>query len=111
MVMAYMFEWVRVSRSVVPYSLRPHGLQPTGLLCLRFFQARILEWVAVSLNSCLMFSFGEGVMNYKGIALLLCQAKGDTLGVCLKKLCVSTPENLMRVFITMDQRWGSYVFL
>ena len=50
-------------------------------------------------------------MNYKGIALLLCQAKGDTLGVCLKKLCVSTPENLMRVFITMDQRWGSYVLL
>lgn len=27
--------------------------------------------------------------------VLLCQANGDTLGSCLEKLCVSTPEDLM----------------
>ena len=32
--------------------------------------------------------------------LLLCQAKGDTPDLCLEKLCISTPENLMKVFIT-----------
>lgn len=49
-------------------------------------------------------------MKQKRIALLFCQAKGDRTGFCLEKLCVSTPENLMRVFIMMDQRCGSYVF-
>ena len=30
----------------------------------------------------------------KRIVCLLCQAKGDSLGFCLKKPCVFTPKNL-----------------
>ena len=33
--------------SLMSNSLQPHGLQPTGLLCLWVLQARILEWVAM----------------------------------------------------------------
>ena len=36
-----------VSRSVVPDSLRPHGLKPSVH---EIFQARILEWVATSVS-------------------------------------------------------------
>ncbi|XP_043312755.1 retinoic acid early transcript 1E-like isoform X1 [Cervus canadensis] len=36
--------------SVVSASLRPHGLQPTRLLCPWILQARILGWVAVSFS-------------------------------------------------------------
>ena len=32
--------------SVMPHSLRPHGLYPTRLLCPRHSQLRMLEWVA-----------------------------------------------------------------
>ena len=49
-------------------------------------------------------SFWGGAVKQKRIALLFCQAKGDRTGFCLEKLCVSTPENLMRVFIRA-QRW------
>ena len=38
---------VSVSRSVVPDSLPPHGLQPSVH---EIFQARILEWVAISFS-------------------------------------------------------------
>ena len=38
---------VSVSRSVVPDSLRPHGLQPSVP---EIFQARMLEWVAISFS-------------------------------------------------------------
>ena len=38
------------SRPVVSDSLRPHGLQPTRLFCPWVFQARILEWVAISFS-------------------------------------------------------------
>ena len=31
-------------------SLQSHGLQPSGLPCPQDFQARILEWVAISLG-------------------------------------------------------------
>ena len=42
---------ISVSRSVVSDSLWPHGLQPTGLLSVHeIFQARILEWVAISFS-------------------------------------------------------------
>ena len=34
--------------SVMSDSLRPRGLQPTRLLCSQHFQARMLEWVAIS---------------------------------------------------------------
>ena len=44
------WEALSVSRSVVPDSLQPHGLQPTRLLCPWYFQARILEWVAIWLS-------------------------------------------------------------
>ena len=40
--------YVHVACSVVPNSLRPHGLQPTSLLCPWEFPARTLEWVAIS---------------------------------------------------------------
>ena len=33
--------------SVAPWTLRPHGLWPIGLLCRGIFQARILEWVLI----------------------------------------------------------------
>ena len=36
--------------SVVSDSLQPHGLQPTRLLCPGIFQARILEWAAISFS-------------------------------------------------------------
>ena len=36
-----------LSRSVMFHSVRPHGLQPTRLLCPGIFQAGILEWVAM----------------------------------------------------------------
>ena len=38
------------SRSVVPDSQRPHGLQPTRLLCPWTFQARALEWGAIAFS-------------------------------------------------------------
>ena len=40
------------SSSVMFDSWRPHGLQPTRLLCLwpGIFQARVLEWVAISFS-------------------------------------------------------------
>ena len=41
---------VSVNRSVMLDSLRPHGLQPTRLLVHEIFQARILEWVAISFS-------------------------------------------------------------
>ena len=41
---------VRVSHLVVPDSLWPHGLQPTRLSVHEIFQARILEWVAISFS-------------------------------------------------------------
>ena len=50
----------------------PMDCSPPGSSVNEIFQARILEWVAISLNSCLMFSLGKGVMKYKRIALLLC---------------------------------------
>ena len=38
------------SRSVLSDSLRPHGLQSTRLSIHGIFQARILEWVAISFS-------------------------------------------------------------
>ena len=38
------------SRSVVSYSSRPHGLQPTSSSVHGIFQARVLEWGATVLN-------------------------------------------------------------
>ena len=43
----YMIWYDSVSRSVVPDSLRPHGLQPSVH---EIFQVRILEWVAISFS-------------------------------------------------------------
>ena len=40
-----------LGHSVVSDSLQPHGLLPTKLLCPWSFQARILEWVAISYSS------------------------------------------------------------
>ena len=37
-----------LSRSLASDSLRPHGLEPARLPCPYIFQARILEWVAIS---------------------------------------------------------------
>ena len=52
------------SKTVVPNSLRPYGLQPTRILR-GIFQARILEWVAIS------FSRGSS------------QPRGRTQGSCI----------------------------
>ena len=54
-----------VSPSVVPDSLRLHGLQPTRLLCPWDFQARILEWVAVSFSiaACVMMTYSNLVLK------------------------------------------------
>ena len=41
---------VFVTQSVMSNSFRPHGLQPTRLLCHGIIQARILEWVAISFS-------------------------------------------------------------
>ena len=41
---------VCVSCSAMSDSLQPHGLQPTRLLCPEIFQARKLEWVAISFS-------------------------------------------------------------
>ena len=38
------------SHSVVSDSSRPHGLQPTRLLCPWIFQARIVEWGAIAFS-------------------------------------------------------------
>ena len=38
------------SHSVVSNSSRPHGLQPTRLLCPWIFQARVLEWGAIAFS-------------------------------------------------------------
>ena len=46
----YRIKLKKLSHSVVYNSLRHHGLQPTRLLCPWIFQARILEWVAVSFS-------------------------------------------------------------
>ena len=45
-------------------------------------------------------------VKQKRIALLLCQAKGNTAGSCPEKLCVPTWEDLMRSFIAIVQGWG-----
>ena len=38
-------------------SSRPHGLQPTRLLCRGIFQARVLEWSAIAFSDLPRFSF------------------------------------------------------
>ena len=43
---------VKWSRSVVSNSSRPHGLHPTRLLHPWIFQARVLEWGAITLILC-----------------------------------------------------------
>ena len=37
---------------------------------------------------------------------MLCQAKGDTAGSCLEKLCVPTQEDLLRSFIAILPKGG-----
>ena len=39
---------VQFSRSVVSDSLQPHGLAHQASLPMGFFQARVLEWIAIS---------------------------------------------------------------
>ena len=39
------------SRSVISDSQRPHGLQPTRLLCPWDFPARVLEWAAIAFSN------------------------------------------------------------
>ena len=39
------------SRSVMSDSSRPHGLEPTMRSVHGIFQARVLEWVAIALDS------------------------------------------------------------
>ena len=46
----------------------------------------------------------ESGVKYKNIALLLCQAKGDTMGSCLEKLCPSL-GGFDEDFIATIQRW------
>ena len=41
------------------------------------------------------------------MALLLCQAKGDTVGSCPQKLCVPIQEDLVRGFIAVVHGWNS----
>ena len=45
-------------------------------------------------------------VTWKRRALLRCQAKGDTVGSCLRKLCVPTQEDLMRSFMTILPKGG-----
>ena len=55
---ARILKWVAISfsnawkwsRSVMSDSSRPHGLQPTRLLCPWIFQARVLEWAAIAFS-------------------------------------------------------------
>ena len=57
------------------------------------------------MNSVLLGPYDLFLVGERWIALLLCQAKGDTLGFCLEKLCVPHPqEDWMKGFITMSQR-------
>ena len=42
-------------------------------------------------------------VKWKRMALLLCQAKGDTVGLCPQKHCVPTQGHLVRSFIAMVQ--------
>ena len=43
-------------RSVVSDPSRPHGLQPTRLLCPWIFQARVLEWGAIAFSGGLPYN-------------------------------------------------------
>ena len=55
---------VCVIHSVVPNSLRLHGLQLTRLLCPWILQARILEWIAIP--------FSRGTFQPKDRTLVSC---------------------------------------
>ena len=44
-------------------------------------------------------------------SFIVCQAKGDILGFCLEKPCVSTPENLRRLFMKSESKVGCLVRL
>jgi len=57
-------------------SSRPHGLQPTRLLCPWIFQARVLEWGAIAFSDrCILhtyFSLSKIFFNWSIIALQCC---------------------------------------
>ena len=48
--LVFYFMWVRAQSSVMSDSLRLHGLYLPGSSVLGIFQARILEWVAISFS-------------------------------------------------------------
>ena len=55
------------SHSVVSHSSRPHGLQPTRLLCPWDFPARVLEWGAIAFSEIFTLRLikREGVVHVK----------------------------------------------
>ena len=71
---------VSVSRSVVPDSLRPHGLQPSVH---EIFQARILEWVATS--------FSRGSSQPRNRTQVSCTAGRFFTNWATREACVSIP--------------------
>ena len=54
------------SRSVVSDSSRPHGLQPTSFSVHGIFQARILEWGAITFSGCLCYRTLNQIMPATG---------------------------------------------
>ena len=57
-------------------SQRPHGLQPTRLLCHGIFQARVLEWVAIAFSESRHRSLllvRQNVIRTEGVLSLECR--------------------------------------
>ena len=64
------------------------------------------EKLGLSVHWCQINPGGRVLSEIEKDSFIVCRAKGDTLGFCLEKLGVSTPENWRRLFMTVGQRWG-----
>ena len=73
--------------------------------CIRIFGVVILK-AEVSVHRCQSESRREFWVELKGIALLLCSAKGNITVLCAEKLCIPSWKGLVRNFIAAAQRYG-----
>jgi len=72
----------------------------------KLFKKYETEKLGLSVHWCQINPGGRVLGEIEKDSFIVCQAKGDTLGFCLEKPCVSTPEKLRKLFMKVDQRWG-----
>ena len=94
-----------LSRSAVSDSLQPHGQSPPGSSVHEIFQARILEWVAISFSRASRQSRNRThvllhLLRWQVDSLLLCHLGGPNEAYCLqtrirgrRSLCPGAPQS------------------